>query len=168
MMEYSKRYTRISRLPKILALLLIIILIYTVMHYIGYFRTICEDQTCFYEKARECNQAEVKVIKDHNVYTYTSYIEPMNRCNLKITLARVQEGSPPEYKELLEGKSMKCTLTKEQMSKLNIDNPNNIIKECHGELKEGLYELVIQRMTELVIANLGEITEETKEILNTV
>ena len=42
---------------------------------------------------------------------------------------------------------------------------NNIIQYCTGPLKESLYELIVKRMYELIIVNLGEIAEEAKNIM---
>ena len=56
-------------------------------------------------------------------------------------------------------------MRKLEMRKLEILEMNNIMQYCTGPLKESLYELIIKRMYELIIVNLGEIAEEAKNIM---
>ena len=60
---------------------------------------------------------------------------------------------------------MKCIIPKDELRKLNLLETDKVINYCTGPLKEGLYQLMVKRMYELVITNLGEIAEEANNIL---
>ncbi len=166
MVEYSKDYNKIKNLPRIAILLLIVFGLFLSAYYLGFTREYCaKDQDCFLEKAATCSPAEVYVSRSNNIYHYQIYPSLKNTCRLKVTFERAQEGTSPEHIQLLEGKSMNCFIPKDNLRSVNPIEMENIMDYCSGPLKEGLYELIIKRMYELIVINIGEIAEEAQSVM---
>jgi len=165
MVEYSG-VRRIKNLPRFLILIIIIVGLFLAAYYLGFTREFCgKDQNCFSQKAASCSPAEVFVSRNNNIFYYQINPTIRNQCKLIVKFERAQEGTLQEHTELLEGKSMKCYIPKSEMRRINVIEMENIIGYCSGELKEGLYELIIKRMYELIITNLGSITEEAQKAM---
>lgn len=163
-MEYSKDKWRL--VPKIALLGGILLALFVAGYYSGYLREDCEqDKKCFDDKLKECKPAQVTIVRNNNAYLYWIGNSLGNNCVINIKLLRVEAGSPPEFKRLLEGKSMKCKIPKKELANLKIEEFDNLMQYCHGELKEGLYELIIERMYSLVVSQLGDIIQEAEKVL---
>ena len=63
---------------------------------------------------------------------------------------------------------MSCKIPKTLLAETNLDDLDNILQYCTGELKEGILELIIQKMYTLIIDNLDEIVQQSKEFLTEV
>jgi hypothetical protein len=163
--EYSENKKLRSGM-KLIILAIILTGIFFAAYYSGMTREYCgKDQDCFSENAKSCSPSEVYLSRSNNVYHYKLTPIIGNKCNLKITFERAQEGLPPEHIELLEGKSMNCNIPKSVLREKDLLKMDEIMPYCSGELKEALYELIVKRMYELIILNLGEIAEEAKNIM---
>ena len=167
-MEYAKG-NRWKLVPKIAVLGGILLALFVAGYYSGYLREDCEqDKACFDEKLKDCSSVQVVTVKNNNAYLYWVGNSLGNTCEVNIKLLRVEAGAAPEFRELLEGKEMSCKIPKEKLSTIKIDEFDNLMQYCHGELKEGLYELIIQRMYELVVSQLGDIITEAEKVLREV
>jgi len=166
MVEYSKDYKKIKNLPRIAILLLIIFGLFLSAYYLGFTRTYCgKDQACFLVHSSNCSPAEVYVSRSNNVYHYLVYPTLQNKCKIKIIFERAQEGTLPEHVAFLEGKSMTCFIPKDNLRNLNPLEMDHVIDYCSGDLKEGLYELIIKRMYEFIVVNIGDIAEEAQQVM---
>ncbi|MEK6903544.1 MAG: hypothetical protein AABW64_02775 [Nanoarchaeota archaeon] len=162
-------YTRASKwklLPKIAVLGGILLALFLAGYYTGYLREDCEqDKVCFDENAKECRPAELTLVKNNNVYSYWIGNSLGKTCEVHIKLLRVEAGAAPEFRALLEGKEMTCKIPKENLAATNVDEMERLMGYCHGELKEGLYELIIQRLYEGVVGQLSGILREAEKTL---
>ncbi len=162
-MKLSKR--KLELIEKVAVLGGVFLVVFVIGYYTGYFRTNCgQDKACFNEHLTKCRAAEFLSVRHNSVYSYNNYPGVSGGCNLKITLKRVVVGAPTEFKEL-EGKSMLCRIPKNELSSVDFDKMTDLIKLCSGELKEGLYEIIIQRMYSLVISQMGDIVKEAEKVL---
>ena len=164
-MEYAKgkKYKNWSRF---IILLIILSAIFLGAYYSGFTREYCgTDTNCFSEKAYNCRPAEVYTSRSNNIYYYKINPTINNKCELFIKFDRAQEGTPSEHVTLLEGKSMTCTMPKSEMRKRDVLDMEGIMPFCTGPLKESLYELIVQRMYELIIINLKEISTEANALM---
>lgn len=162
-MKLSKR--KVELIEKIAVLGGIFLIVFVTGYYTGYFNKDCgQDKACFNELLKKCRAAEVTSIRQNNVYTYASYPGLSGYCNLKVTLKRVVVGAPLEFKDI-EGKSMLCKIKKEELTSVDLDAMNDLLKKCSGELKEGLYEIIIQRMYGLMITQMDDVVKEAKKVL---
>lgn len=134
-------------------------------YYTGYLRKDCgQDASCFDQHAQECRAARYVDVKNNNAYTYQVWPGIWNTCKMKITLSRVGVGVAPEYLPL-EGESMVCEIPKDLLGELNLRTFDALFPYCHGILKERLYEIVIARMYEKVVSQLGTIAFKVEDVL---
>lgn len=89
-------------------------------------------------------------------------------CALKVELTKMSPAAPPEHISLLEGKSMTCNIPRNMLSKISVDQLESVFQFCTGPLKEGLYELIIQRMYSEVLSQFSSIESQIKSTLKTV
>lgn len=165
-MEYTPR--RWSFLAKAAIIGAILLALYVAGYYTGYFRKECnQDKACFNDAFNKCKPAQVVSLRNNNAYVYAIGWQLGKFCELKIEALRIDAGAPQEFKAL-KGKSMSCKIPKTMLGNLSVDNFDNLLVYCHGPLKEGLYEVIIQRMYTLVVSQLGDIAQEARKVLKEV
>jgi len=165
-MEYTPQ--RWSFLAKVAVIGGILLALFVFGYYTGYFRKDCgQDKNCFQGYAQDCKPAQVAVLRNNNAYLYWVGNQLGKSCEINIKALRIDAGAPPEFKAL-EGKEMSCDIPKTELQKMDIDSFDNLLTYCHGPLKEGLYEVIIQRMYSLVISQLGDIIKEAQKVLKEV
>lgn len=162
-MKLSKK--RLELIEKIAIAGGIFLALFVIGYYTGIIKSDCgTDKSCFDNALMKCRSSQVVIIRDNNVYLYEAWPGVGQGCYVKITLKRIEAGASEEFKDL-EGKSMRCKLSKEQVESTNLDQFDNLIKYCHGELKEGVYEIIINRMYTNLISNLGDVVNKAQEVL---
>ncbi|MDO8555818.1 MAG: hypothetical protein Q7R96_01435 [Nanoarchaeota archaeon] len=145
----------------ILGLLIIAAL---VVYTSGFIKKDCgRDKLCFKAQLQDCKTAKLITIKNDNVYSYTIDSSFGNTCTFNVKMERIALGSDPAFRERLEGRSMQCNIPRTETSTIDPDNFNSFIDYCSGEFKEGLYELVIQRMYTLVVKELSGIFKQAEQ-----
>jgi hypothetical protein len=152
---YTKKQMIIYSLVALLALLLI-------LYFFGVIKKTCSDEECFKEKINSCSPIKYDRQIKNNIYTYEISRSLGNNCKIKISLERSSEGTLIDEKIKLEGKTMKCSIPKEELISLNIDEVENLLQYCTGPLKEGIYEIIIRNMYGVIISNLGEVLSEVQ------
>lgn len=165
-MEYTPR--KWSFLAKAAIIGGILLALFVAGYYIGYFPKECnQDKSCFQNAVQECKPAQVTVVRNNNAYLYAVGNQLGKNCEVKIKAVRMDAGAPPEFKKL-EGTEMSCRIPKEKLAVTNFDEFDNLLGYCHGTLKEGFYEIIIQRMYSLVVSQLGDIVKEAQKVLKEV
>lgn len=143
-----------------------VILVVIVLYIIISLPKKCPDEECFSSKVQSCKAAYLTKEKDGNTYFYSTaeklsnyipYKTKNSMCFMEVTLKKTSPTASEEIKQQLEGKSMTCTLPMSILPNLDFEKVENILDFCHGELKESIYELVINKMHNLVLGNLNEI-----------
>ena len=135
----------------IILLLLLIVSVYWVI-----FLNVkpCNDSTCFVDAMNDCKR--VSWIKEDQQaswkYTIKKSVDK-NSCMVEVELFKMKEGTIDSEK--LEGKSMTCILDKGDSN-----FPENDVSKCTGKLKEELQDIIIQRLHNYILKNIGEINEE--------
>ncbi|MDP4012131.1 MAG: hypothetical protein Q8R00_00800 [Candidatus Nanoarchaeia archaeon] len=146
----------------ILVIIIFVILTITALYFSGVFKKNCSDQACFDNALRTCSGASYSLVSDGNVYLYKSYLGFGDTCKLKVKMVKAVTGADIQYNKM-EGKSMTCRLPREKLARENFSDMDDFAEFCAGPLKEAMYEIMIQKMYSLVIANLGEISLEAKK-----
>lgn len=151
--------------------ILIIVILLSLLYLIflsGLIKKNCDDDiNCFNSKAYSCKAAAVKTAINNNLYKFVIYGPSSDRCVIRSTMLSVASGISQEIVEKLEGKSMICNIPKNLLKKESIIEIQNLISYCSGELKEGLYEVLLDKMYTLIVQNLGAIIENINtEALN--
>jgi hypothetical protein len=129
--------------------------------YITFHTKKCSDADCFNSAMSECSRASFVSEADDASWLYTidgptgnflcSVIHGgCDICNIRVKLLQVKNGT--EEVGAIEGLDMNCALAFEY-----IGVPNADLSKCHGELKEGLQDLMINKMHAYILANVGKI-----------
>lgn len=78
-------------------------------------------------------------------------------CTVEVQLLEMKEGTIESEK--LQGKTMTCTILKSETR-----FPEKAISQCTGKLKEELQDIIIQRMHNYLLKNVGEIKAEFESL----
>lgn len=114
----------------------------------------CDDKNCFNSAMDNCKRISW-VREDAQaswVYQVTGNAKG-DTCKVNVKLLKLKEGTIDSEK--LEGLEMVCT-----MPKTETQFPEKDISVCSGLLKEELQDIIIQRMHNYLLENLGSISEE--------
>ena len=86
------------------------------------------------------------------LYTITGNTKG-DACDVEVQLLKMKQGTIDSEK--LQGKKMTCVLLKSDTR-----FPEKDISKCEGELKGDLQDIIIQRMHNYLLKNVGEIRDE--------
>ena len=143
----------------------LIVLIAFILYYLLLFKPTCATEECFKQALAKCKPSQINKVTNGNIYNYEIQRSLGNACTMEVTFTKASVGTNVELVELLEGKSMKCKIPKEEISTLNINQLDSVIKYCTGPLKEGLYELIIKRMFTNIVAQMSTILDKVGDII---
>lgn len=147
----------------IFGLIFISILIFLLFYFIG--ENCGNDADCFDENVASCDRSKVKLVRDNAVYSYNIKGSALRNFNYCVMDVKLEEYLANDFEaiSLVEGKSMKCHIPKNNFNTLN--GTTNLIKYCTGPLKEASYELTINRLYGIVVKNLGRAVIDLGEFL---
>jgi len=132
---------------------LIFITLIGVIYFNWIFSYNCKSLECFKAHQEKCSRAIYILDSEISTMKYQIIGDSDGLCEIKITNLQVKEGSV-ENKNL-EGKSMSCFI------KIgNTDNPEKNLRDCHGDFKEQLQELIIKNMHAQIVKNLETTSEK--------
>jgi hypothetical protein len=116
-----------------------------------FFSPRCTNYDCFNFYLEKCRRAELFYEKEDTTWFYSIQGKSEGACFVEVKLLQVKQGKLDIEK--LRGQSMVCSLPSG-----SVDSPERDIAQCHGLLKEGLQELIILRLHNYIVTNLGEIS----------
>ncbi len=143
---------------RIVISILVIIFLLSVLYISGFIKKPCFSESCFENALQKCSQVNYVANKNNNIYLYSTYLSFGNECKIKVSLEKVAPGSDQDIKAL-EKKSMICKLPKKLLKQNPLEKINNVLCYCHGDLKEGLLELILKKMYSLIVGNINEVLE---------
>jgi len=121
-------------------------------YYLIFYPKECSDSTCFQDAKENCKRV-YWVREDTQSWGYTILGGNNGDCKIQVQLIESKEGSLDATK--LQGEEMICLV-----SKGDTLAPEKDLSRCTGILKESIQEIMIQRMHNYILENLGEIKEE--------
>lgn len=131
-------------------------------------RTDCgTDTQCFNNLASECKKATVKTIENINIYQIESKGVSLkdfkfDKCRIDVEVLSVETIHPYTY-NLFKDTKMVCRVPKGEIGEFT--KLRDVMKHCHGSLKEALYEKIIREMYIRIVRNLEGITAQANEAL---
>jgi|SRR3989344_4968959 len=141
----------------------IIIILFIAIYFTFFYSYKCNSMACFKEHQRRCNLISSKTVYTNDVEdaTWKYHIRKKvgDTCKVNVELVQLKKGEA-DLSEL-EGKSMNC-----YPALGTIIAPESDLSNCHGELKEGLQEAIINKLHKYIVSNLGEIAEELNKPLS--
>jgi len=133
---------------------IVIVIVIAIGGYFFYTGPQCGSEECFNDNLIECKRSSFIADKPDTVLGYQILSVIEGKCRVEVELIQVKRGSGDLVG--LEGEKMICELQKGVFTQ-----PESDIKDCHGSLKEGIQEAIIQRMHSQLIENIGQIKLET-------
>ncbi len=116
--------------------------------------TECGDFACYQEYLMSCKKSFLVIEDDNYVYRYEILSKNGNSyCNVDVRLMRVKDGG--DDAESLEGLNMIC-----KVNKFEDIRPEKDMLACSGRLREELQEIIIDRLHNQILNNLGQIKAE--------
>ena len=134
----------------ILAILLVLIAFFVYANFFHYKN--CESLTCFNDFLETCNKAKFQSSGDL-VFEYQIDSKTNEKCFVEVKL--INSKLPNKDAEKLVGKKMVCAIPNKM-----VISPESDLANCHGLLKEGLQDLIIQKLHTYIVKNLGEINKD--------
>jgi len=126
----------------------------------------CKDnEECFNSASSICKKAKANLLKDEDVYNYYIRGKKDDNCVVKITMLQVSEKKSLSMKEGLEGRYMDCAVPMKLMSEKPINKMSEINDYCTGPLKEAILEISLQKMYELIVKDIGNVTIALQEVI---
>ncbi len=149
----------------LIIILAIMIFIGFNFYYFGLIKKTCDSSECFLEYVKDCSPVKYGNLINNNKYKYEISRSFGSKCKLWVYLERASEGTDFETKEKLVGKSMRCLIPKDELAFVKVTEVNNLLQYCTGSLKEGIYEIIIKNMYNLILSNLGEVLSDVQTSL---
>ena len=135
----------------ILGLALIVILLALYFSFAYYVK--CADNSCWEYKMNKCERTIYA--NDIGDITWLYKIKGSNGefCKIEVKVLEVKSGLLNS--KVLEGKSMECLIPKGI-----VISPESDSNMCHGELKEEMQNMIIAKLHQYIVNNLGVINED--------
>ena len=124
----------------------------------------CNDEACFDKAARECRPASYVKNNNGNIFKYEISYSLGNNCNLDINVEEIGSNTPEDIARLFEGKNMRCSIPKEVFNSEFL-KLSSALDYCHGTLKEAMYELMLQRLYDLAVNQMGDVVMQADKVL---
>jgi len=166
MVDLKKRRVKRFSVRGLLFVLVFGVVIVYLIFFSGLIKKDCkQDEECFNKVLSECKASKFIKLAENNFYEYKINGNKGSLCSMDIKLLKMGVGTPFDLVQKLEGKSMKCSIPINVLANQNFDEVGSLMNYCSGPLKEGILELIIDRMYGLIIKNIGEIAIEAREDL---
>jgi hypothetical protein len=113
----------------------------------------CSNIACWENKLQSCKRAEYTADKNDVVWAYEIEGKSGGNCKVNVKALEVKQGLTSAIS--LEGKDMDCFTSLGVISTLE-SNPNL----CHGILKEEMQGIIINKLHQYILQNIGSISQE--------
>lgn len=116
----------------------------------------CNTITCFNKALVKCSKVKFVNIQEEATWIYTIKGSKDNKCVVQV---RSIDVNLDEAKKI-ENKDMLCYIPKGM-----VILPESELDNCHGLLKEGLQDIIIEKLHVYIVQNIGKISEEATKPL---
>ena len=142
-------------------LIVIVWIIIAIAIYLTFFyHPLCKDSDCWREKLEKCSRARyINDIPDIT-WKYTIKEARADKCIVIVEVLKIKQGLTKT--KVMEGKTMDCSLPK---GVFMIPETDPTI--CSGALKEEMQALIIEKLHQYILDNVGKIGEELNKITTT-
>jgi hypothetical protein len=151
-------YASLQKRVGIALLILFAALIVFSIYFLVYYEKPCGSSQCFVDAMASCKRVYWLREDSQGSWIYTIRGNTQgSACKVDVELLSVKKGLIDV--EDLERKEMTCFVAKGQT-----EFPEKDLSKCSGQLKEGIQDLIIQRMHKYLLENVGEIKKEFKNV----
>ncbi len=158
-LDFKKEEQKLFVGYKTYFIIIIIAIILAVVFYFFFLKTnSCKDFTCYQDSLTKCKKSLLIREDENSIWKYViKKSVDENTCMVEVSLLALKQGKTDM--EELQGLSMNCNVLRSSGG-----FPENDIASCSGKLKEEIQEVMIQRMHNYLIKNIGQINEEFKGV----
>ena len=144
---------------KIVLIILILVVLLGAVYFTFFFYYSCDDKdtACFKAHQEKCSKTKFLNDNEDALWSYKIKGKENNQCKIYVEFVQAKKGDIELIK--LEGKSMDCYLPIG-----NTNSPESDISKCHGLLKEELQNIIINKLHNYIVKNVGEIGEELNSV----
>lgn len=147
-------FKKFDKVLIVLILLIIGFVVYLQLFYVGE----CQNFECFKSKMESCDKVEYVNEAPEASWHYRIRGMEGDSCKIDVEVLLAKKGELGI--DRLVGKDMKCFYPEGVAT-----YPEKDLSVCHGELKEELQEIIINKLHTYVIENLGQIDKELNSFL---
>ncbi|MEM3113503.1 MAG: hypothetical protein QXI33_03730 [Candidatus Pacearchaeota archaeon] len=134
-------------------ILFIVIIGFFALFFSFYYTPKCTDPKCWDEKLKSCSRAKYINEPVDASWEYTIKGKDGDNCMVNVKLLEIKRGL--KESEIMKGKEMTCLVP------LGFRvSPESDINKCTGRLKEEMQTLIIKRLHEYILHNIGQISSE--------
>jgi len=157
--EISKNNLKNLKKRLLIAMIILIIAIVIYLIYLMIFQAKeCKDINCYQQAMADCNKIWFIKKDPSSVWRYEILGNAKgDACNIEVRLLKMREGAIEI--EDLQDKKMICKIQKSSTA-----FPEKDMSQCTGVLREELQEILIQRMHNYLLENIGELQESFEEV----
>ena len=142
---------------RVILIILMLIVAIAAIYFTFFFAYKCNDIACFRSHQEKCSRTKFTNNLEDTAWFYHIKGKDNGKCKILVKVLQVKEGTIEKLG--LNGKSMECYLPLG-----NIVSPEADLSKCHGELKEELQTLMINKLHAYIVENVGEIGEELRGV----
>jgi len=146
-----------ERLLSILFFVILIVLFALI--YFNYLHILkCNNKECFSEAIVGCKRTSYTDDNPETILQYKINGRKGDKCSVDIKVLQIKKGDMSL--SVLENKEMNCLIPLGVLTW-----PERNLEDCHGELKESIQEIVINRMHSQIVENLGKINQTITKVI---
>jgi hypothetical protein len=146
-------------MEKRIILVCAIVVVAVLAVYFSFFYTKnCQDDICFESSMAKCSKASYIDDKADAVWQYRIIEKEKGDCIIKVKLIQLKQGTTNMGS--LEGKDMDCYVPRGI-----VITPQSELERCHGNLKEEMQKIMINKLFSYISGNVGTISEELKKVI---
>jgi len=142
---------------RVIFVLLIFAVLIVALYFTFFYVRKCYDKSCFDSALSSCKRFSYLNEQQDASWFYKIIGKRESGCKVNVELLNVKQGSSDLIR--LRGKDMNCYLPFG-----SVVEPEDDLKKCHGLLKEEMQDIIITRLHNYVVDNLGQINEELGRI----
>lgn len=141
---------------KFIWVIVVLIILVIAIFFTFFYTRKCSDAVCFNKALTRCSRASY--INDAKDATWLYVIKGKDKgeCEVDVEILQMKEGTADMSG--LENKEMTCYITLGFVS-----SPQENLARCHGLLKEEMQDVIINRLHNYIVSNLGEISGELEK-----
>lgn len=147
--------------------MLVAIIFFLFLFYLNFERDCKKNVECFNKAAQVCKPARVELEKEGNILLY-KILGHKEKCEVSIQVLKMSEDTEEDVEKAFTGKEMICKFDVGQLREEDVTEIKDVLEYCSGPLKESMYEIMIQKLYNVVAQNMGGIISEIQGSLPSV
>ena len=143
---------------RVVIITLIVVVGILAVYFSFFYSKSCGDMSCFNSGLSTCRRVTFFHDLQDGSWIYKVKGKSGEQCKVNVELVKLKQGGVELLS--LEGKEMACHLPFGVVA-----SPQENLENCHGELKEEMQDVIITRLHNYIVDNLGEISAELEKVV---